>query len=173
MICSICYYFKAKNNYIYIFIEIKLQLIDEGNKIINEHFDKIILYNFVESDCNLPEQLVLNCSLSDMWFPVINFDTTLVLQPHFKIGQLYKILIVKTDESGTNVVQMIHKDTHVDVSDAILQSGIGQRLNAAMKTGIIIYNINFFEYYNIKYIVYSILNNNIIFFNIKLLNPIF
>ncbi|XP_026804803.1 uncharacterized protein LOC113548228 [Rhopalosiphum maidis] len=114
--------------------KIKLQLIDEGNKVINEHFDKIILYNFVESDCNLPEQLVLSCSLSDMWFPVINIDTILLLQPHFKIGQLYKILIVKTDESGINVVQMIHKDTHVDVSDAILQSGIGQRLNAAMKT---------------------------------------
>ncbi|KAE9535821.1 hypothetical protein AGLY_007722 [Aphis glycines] len=114
--------------------KIKLQLIDEGDKIINEYFDKIILYNFVESDCNLPGQLVLNCSLSDMWFPVINIDTTLMLQPYFKLGELYKILIVKTDESGSKVVQMIHKDTNIDVSNAILQSGIGQRLNAAMKT---------------------------------------
>ncbi|XP_025193812.1 uncharacterized protein LOC112593566 isoform X2 [Melanaphis sacchari] len=114
--------------------KIKLQLIDEGDKIIDEHFDKIKLYNFVENDYSLPKQLVLNCSLSDMWFPVINIDTTLILQPHFKIGQLYKILIVKTDESGNKVVQMIHKDTNVDVSNAILQSGIGQRLNAAMKT---------------------------------------
>lgn len=113
---------------------IKLQLIDEGDKIINEYFDKIILYNFVESDCNVPGQLVIHCSLSDMWFPVINIDTTLMLQPYFKIGQLYKILIIQTNESGTKVVQMIQKDTNVDVSNAILQSGIGQRLNAAMKT---------------------------------------
>lgn len=117
-------------------------MIDEGDKIINEHFDKIILYNFVESDCNLPGQLVLDCSLSDMWFPVINIDTTLILQPYFKLGELYKILIVKSDESGSKVVQMIHKDTNVDVSNAILESGIGQRLNAAMKTGII-YNLHF------------------------------
>ncbi|XP_015365129.1 PREDICTED: uncharacterized protein LOC107162646 [Diuraphis noxia] len=113
---------------------IKLQLIDEGDKIINEYFDKIILYNFVESDCNVPGQLVMHCSLYDMWFPVINTDTTLMLQPHFKISKLYKVLIVKTNESGTKVVQLIHKDTNVDVSNAILQSGIGQRLNAAMKT---------------------------------------
>jgi len=117
-------------------------LIDEGDKIINEHFDKIILYNFIESDCYIPGQLVINCSLSDMWFPVMNTDTILMLQPHFKIGQLYKVLIVKTDEFGTKVVQIIQKDTNVDVSNAILQSGIGQRLNAAMKTGII-YNIHF------------------------------
>eukprot|EP00102_Acyrthosiphon_pisum_P025216 XP_016662426.1 PREDICTED: uncharacterized protein LOC100572451 isoform X2 [Acyrthosiphon pisum] len=114
--------------------KIKLQLIDEGDKIVNEYVDKIILYNFVESDCNVPGQLVIDCSLSDMWFPVINIDITLMLQPHFKIGQLYKVLLLKTNESGTQVVQMIHKDTNVDVSNAILQSGIGQRLNAAMKT---------------------------------------
>jgi len=71
-----------------------------------------------------------------MWFPVINVDTTLMLQPYFKIGQLYKILILKNDESDVKVVQMIQNDTNIDVSDAILQSGIGQRLSAAMKTGI-------------------------------------
>jgi len=117
-------------------------LIDEGDKIVNEYVDKIILYNFVENDCNVPGQLVIDCSLSDMWFPVINIDITSMLQPHFKIGQLYKVLLLKTNESGTQVVQMIHKDTNVDVSNAILQSGIGQRLNAAMKTGKI-HNINF------------------------------
>lgn len=120
-----------------------MQLIDEGDKIVNEYVDKIILYNFVESDCNVPGQLVIDCSLSDMWFPVINIDITLMLQPHFKIGQLYKVLLLKTNESGTQVVQMIHKDTNVDVSDAILQCGIGQRLNAAMKTGKMYNNIYF------------------------------
>lgn len=133
-------------------------MIDEGDKIINEYFDKIILYNFVESDCNVPGQLVIDCSLSDMWFPVINIDITLMLQPYFKIGQLYKVLIVKTNESGTQVVQMIQKDTNVDVSNAILQSGIGQRLNAAMKTGIIYNNIIFLRISSIrKYIVDFIL----------------
>jgi len=132
-------------------------LIDEGDKIINEYFDKIILYNFVESDCNVPGQLVIDCSLSDMWFPVINIDITLMLQPHFKIGQLYKVLIVKTNESSTQVVQMIQKDTNVDISNAILQSGIGQRLNAAMKTGIIYNNIIFLRVssigkYNVDFI---------------------
>jgi len=120
-----------------------LQLIDEGDKVVNEYVDKILLYNFVESDCNVPGQLVIDCSLSDMWFPVINIDITLMLQPHFKIGQLYKVLLLKTNESGTQVVQMFHKDTNVDVSNAILQSGIGQRLNSAMKTGKIHNNINF------------------------------
>jgi len=125
-------------------------LVDEGDKIITEYFDKIILYNFVESDCNVPGQLVIDCSLSDMWFPVINIDITLMLQPHFKIGQLYKVLIVKINESGTRVVEMIQKDTNVDVSNAILQSGIGQRLNAAMKTGIIYNNIIFLRVSSIR-----------------------
>jgi len=141
-LCLICCNYLAKNNCVYIFIDVKLQLIDEGDKIINEYFDKIILYNFVESDCNVPGQLVIRCLLNDMWFPVINIDTMLMLQPHFKISQLYKVLIFKTNDSGTKVVQLIHKDTNVDVSNAILQSGIGQRLSAAMKTGII-YNIHF------------------------------
>lgn len=115
-----------------------MQLIDEGDKIINEYFEKIMLYNFVESDCNVPGQLVIHCLLNDMWFPVINIDTALMLQPHFKISHLYKVIIFKTNESGTKVVQLIHKDTNVDVSNAILQSGMGQRLSAAMKTGIIL-----------------------------------
>lgn len=118
----------------YVFIEIKLKLVDEGDEIINEHFIKIILYNFIENDCNLLAQLVLDCSLSNMWFPVINVDTILMLQPYFNKELLYKIQIVKIDESGIKLVQMIQNDTNVDISDTILKSGIGQRLSA-IKTG--------------------------------------
>lgn len=121
----------------HIFLEIKLQLVDEGDEIINENFNNITLFNFVESDCNILAQLVLDCSLNNMWFPVLNIDTILMLQPYFNKELLYKIQIVKTDESGIKLVQMIQNDTNVDISDAILNSGIGQRLSAAIKTGII------------------------------------
>lgn len=117
-------------------LEIKLQLVDEGDEIINENFNKIILYNFIESDCNLPRQLVLDCSINNMWFPIISVDTLLMIQPYFNEKLLYSIKIVKSDESGVKSVQMINKDTNVDISDSILKSGIGQRLCSAMKTGI-------------------------------------
>lgn len=119
----------------YIFVEIKLQLLDEGDEIINENFNKITLFNFIKSDCNLSAQLVLDCSLSNMWFPVVNVDTILMLQPNFNTGLLYKIQIVETVESGIRLVRMIQNDTNVDISDTILKSGIGQRLSAAIKTG--------------------------------------
>lgn len=120
-----------------IFLEIKLQLVDEGDEIINENFNNITLFNFIESDCNLLAQLVLDCSLHNMWFPALNMDTILMLQPYFNKELLHKIQIVKTDESGIKLVRMIQNDTNVDISDAILNSGIGQRLSAAIKTGII------------------------------------
>lgn len=101
-------------------------------------FNNITLYNFIESDCNLPAQLVLDCSLNNMWFPSLNIDTSLLLQPYFDKKLLYKIVIIETEESGTQLVQMIQKDTNFDVSKIILESGIGQHLCAAMKTGIII-----------------------------------
>lgn len=98
-------------------------------------FNNIILYNFIETDCNLPAQLVLDCSLYNMWFPSMNVDTSIILQPYFDKKQLYKVLIIKSDESGAQLVQMIQKDTNIDISEVILESGFGQRLCAAMKTG--------------------------------------
>uniref|UniRef100_A0A2S2R5N5 Tudor domain-containing protein n=1 Tax=Sipha flava TaxID=143950 RepID=A0A2S2R5N5_9HEMI len=114
--------------------KIKLLLVDEGNEVINEMFNNIILYNFIESDCNFPAQLVLDCSLNNMWFPSMSVDTSIMLQPYFDKKQLYKVLIIKSDESGTQFVQMIQKDTNIDLSEIILESGIGQRLCAAIKT---------------------------------------
>lgn len=111
-------------------------MIDEGNEIINEHFSKITLYYFMNSDCYLPGQLVLDCALNNMWFPVMNIDTISMLQPYFNERLFYKVLIVDTDEMGVKLVQMILKDTNIDISDDILKSGIGQRLTAVMKTGI-------------------------------------
>lgn len=93
------------------------------------------MYNFIETDCNVPKQLVLDCSLSNMWFPVLNEDTMLMLQPYFKKQILYKVNIVKTDESGMKLVQLIEENANIDISNIILESGIGQRLTAAMKTG--------------------------------------
>jgi len=116
-------------------IEINLRLVDKGDEIVHENFDEVILYNFIESDCALPEQLVLECSLSNMWFPLMTVDITLILLPYFNKELLYKIKIVKSEESGVKVVQMINKDTNIDISDSILESGIGQRLCVAMKTG--------------------------------------
>jgi hypothetical protein len=124
-----------KNLKFYVPIEIKLLLVDEGNEVINEMFNNIILYNFIESDCNFPAQLVLDCSLNNMWFPSMSVDTSIMLQPYFDKKQLYKVLIIKSDESGTQFVQMIQKDTNIDLSEIILESGIGQRLCAAIKTG--------------------------------------
>lgn len=115
--------------------DITLRLIDEGDEIIHENVDEVILYNFIESDCELPEQLVLECSLSNMWFPLMTVDITLILQPYFNKELLYHVKIVKSDESGVKIVRMINKDTNIDISDSILESGIGQRLCAAMKTG--------------------------------------
>lgn len=129
------------------FTGIKLQLIDEGNKIIYVYFDKIILYNCIESDCNIPAQLVLDCSLNNMWFPILNSDITTLLKPYFIQDKLYNIRIVETNEYNIHLVHMVEKDTNIDVSDHILKSGIGQRLCAAMRTGII-YNIFFFIYHN-------------------------
>lgn len=122
---------------LYVYVGIKLQLIDEGSEVIHENFESITLYNFIESDCNLPGQLVLNCSLSNMWFPIINVDTALILQPYFNKELLYKVRIIETNESGINMVQMFQKDTNLDISKSILKSGIGQRLCAALKTGMI------------------------------------
>lgn len=123
------------NVLLFIFAVIKLQLVDEGEKIIDVIFDKITLYNFIESDCHLPGQLVLDCSLNNMWFPILNVDTILMLKPYFNQELLYKVRIVKTDVSGVKLVQMIKNDTNIDISDSILQSGIGQHLCAAIKTG--------------------------------------
>lgn len=123
-------------NVFLLLLEIKLQLVDEGDEIINENFNKITLYNFIESDCNLPRQLVLDCSLSNMWFPIISVDTLLLIQPYFNKKILYTVKIIKSDESGVKSVQMFNKNTNVDISDTILKSGIGQRLVSAMKTGI-------------------------------------
>jgi len=114
---------------------VKLRWVDEGDKITDEMFNKITLYNFIKSDCHLPEQLVLNCSLNNMWFPIINCNTMLMLKPFFNNEQLYKVQIIKTDESGTKLVQMFKNDTNIDISNSILRSGIGQRLCAAIKTG--------------------------------------
>lgn len=127
-------------------IEIKFLLVDEGDEIINEHYSNITLYNFIESDGYLPGQLVLDCALNNMWFPVMNIDTIFLLQPYFSKKQLYKVLIIDTIECGVKLVQMIIKDTNIDVSDVILQSGIGQRLLAAMKTGIFNIKYTFYEY---------------------------
>lgn len=115
-------------------------MIDERNEITNENFNNIILYNFIETDCNIPAQLVLDCTLSNMWFPVLNEDTILMLQPYFNNKLLYTVNIIKTDESNLNFVQLIEKDTNIDISNIILESGFGQRLCAAMKTG------NFLEF---------------------------
>lgn len=109
---------------------------DEGNEIVNKNFNEIILYNFIENDCELRKQLVLECSLYDMWFSTMTADIILLLQPFFNTELLYKIKIMKTDESGVNFVQMFNKDSDIDISNNILESGIGQRLCAAMKTGI-------------------------------------
>lgn len=139
---------------IYMPIEIKLQLVDEGNEIVNENFNEIVLYNFIESDCELRKQLVLECSLNDMWFSFMTADIILLLQPFFNTEVLYKIKIIKTDESGVNFVQMFQKDNNIDISNNILESGIGQRLCAAMKTGMV-YKRNL--YYNlILYLVYKV-----------------
>lgn len=113
-------------------------MVDEGDEITNEIFDNITLYNFTESDCDLPGQLVLDCSLNNMWFPIMNVDTTLMLKPYFNKELLYKVQVVKTDESGVKLVQMFKNDTNIDISDMILKSGIGQRLCAAEKTGLVI-----------------------------------
>lgn len=129
----------------YVPVEIKLQLADEGNEIVNENFNEIVLYNFIESDCQLQKQLVLECSLYDMWFPFLTADILLLLQPFFNTELLYKIKIIKTDESGVNFIQMFQKDNDIDISNNILESGIGQRLCAAMKTGMV---NNIFLYYN-------------------------
>lgn len=118
---------------------------DEGNEIVNENFNEIILYNFIENDCELRKQLVLECSLYDMWFSFMTADIILLLQPFFNTELLYKIKIIKTDESGVNFVQMFQKDNNIDISNNILESGIGQRLCAAMKTGMV---NNKFLYYN-------------------------
>lgn len=129
-------------------IEIEFQLVDEGDEIINEHFSKITLYNFIENDCFLPEQIVLDCALNNMWFPVMNIDTIFLLQPYFSKRQLYKVIIVETTECGVNLVKLILKDTGVtDISDVILGSGIGQRLSAAMKTGIFYIIYAFYDYF--------------------------
>jgi len=117
-------------------------LVDDGDEVINASIDNITLYNFIENDCSFPAQLVLNCSLSNMWFPVMDADTTLMLQPYFNKKLLYKIQIVKTDEFNVKLVKMIEKDTNIDISDNILKSGIGQLLSSAIKTSII--NIIFF-----------------------------
>ncbi|VVC24546.1 Hypothetical protein CINCED_3A019121 [Cinara cedri] len=114
--------------------KISLQLVDEGNKIIHDNFNNIVLYNFIESDCCLPGQLVLDCSLNDMWFPVLDIDISTLLKPYFIKGKLYNIQIVETDEYNVNLVHMVENDTNIDISNSILNSGIGQRLCAAMKT---------------------------------------
>lgn len=130
-----------------------MQLVDEGDEIINENFNKITLYNFIETDCNVPRQLVLDCSLSNMWFPILNEDTVLMLEPYFKKQILYKVKIIKSDESGVKLVQLIEEDTNIDISNIILESGIGQHLTATMKTSKIIklnlYVINIFVIYEL------------------------
>lgn len=127
---------KKNFNKVYLCItEISLQLVDEGNKIIHDNFNNIVLYMFIESDCCLPVQLVLNCSLNNMWFPVLDVDISTLLKPYFTNGKLYTIQIIETDEYNVNLVDMVEKDTNIDISNSILNSGIGQRLCAAMKTG--------------------------------------
>lgn len=128
--------------YFYIFTGIQLQLVDEGNEIIDSSFNEVILYNFIEDDCVLPGQLVLECSLSNMWFPVMNCDTATLLKPYFIKDKLYNIQIVETDEYNVNLVHLVEKDTNIDICESILKSGIGQRLDAVMRTGII-YSILF------------------------------
>lgn len=125
------------------FTGIKLQLIDEGNKLIHDNINNIILYNCIESDCNIPAQLVLDCSLNNMWFPVLDSDITTILKPYFLQDKLYNIRVVGTDEYNIHLVHMVEKDTNIDVSDHILKSGIGQHLCAAMRTG---YNLQYFIY---------------------------
>lgn len=140
-------------------IGIRLLLVDEGNEVINEMFNKITLYNFIESDCNLPAQLVLDCALNDMWFPFLNVDISLMLQPYFDKNILYKVIIIKPDKSGTQLVQMIQIDTNIDISETILASGFGQRLYAAMKTGMInifFALINYLIFFLYSYILYFI-----------------
>lgn len=120
-----------------LFVDVKLLLVDEGDEIAIENIEEITLYNFVEDDCKLPAQLVLNCSLSNIWFPCMNVDTTLMLEPFFNKKLLYKIIIVKNNETGVKFVQMIKKDSNIDISVEILEAGFGQRLCAAIKTGMI------------------------------------
>ncbi|XP_050546738.1 uncharacterized protein LOC126908583 [Daktulosphaira vitifoliae] len=113
---------------------IELKLVDEGNEIVNEEFDKIVLYNFLESDCIMPAQLVLECSLSDMWFPLLNIDVAMIVKSHFHNASIYKCIITGKDEIGRNSVKMIEKDSNIDIADSILKSGFGQRLESVMKT---------------------------------------
>lgn len=112
-------------------------MVDEGNEITHHNFSNMTLFNFIESDCDLPGQLVLDCSLNNMWFPVINVDTLLLLQPYFNKELLYNVQIVTTIENGINLVEMAIEDSNVNISDLILKSGIGQRLCAVMKTGMV------------------------------------
>lgn len=123
---------------IYLFIEIKLHLVDDGSEIINEYFNKITLYNFIESDSHLPGQFVLDCALSNMRSSVINIDSiSNKLHPYFNKKLLYKVLIIGTYKTGVKLVQLVQKDTNIDIYDAILKFEIEQRLCATMKTGII------------------------------------
>lgn len=113
---------------------IKLQLVDVGGELIHENLNNMILYNFIESDCELPGQLILECSLNNMWFPVLNIDTILLIQPYFN-KELYNVQIVKTIENGIHLVEMKIKDSNTNISDLLLRSGIGQRLSEVMKSG--------------------------------------
>lgn len=64
-------------------------------------------------------------------------DTLLIVEPLFDKKSMYNICLINIDETDRYLVQMIDKNTGIDILDSILMSGIGQRLSATVKTGII------------------------------------
>ncbi|XP_050421406.1 uncharacterized protein LOC126833881 [Adelges cooleyi] len=136
--------------------KIELKLVDQGDEIVNEEFNKVTLYNFMENDCNMPAQLVLECSLSNMWFPLLNTDIASIIKPHFHDESLYTCFITGQDENGRKLVQLIENDTNINVSDSLLKSGIGQYLSSAMKTEESPYEENILKGQSfLSYILYS------------------
>lgn len=111
------------------------------HQIIQEPFGEITFYNYVESDDDFPEQLVLRCKLKNMWSPVMNEDIRTRLKPYFTEELIYKILIVNSSKTlGHYSVQMVQKYTNIDIRDNIFHSGLRTRKCADIKTGKHSYN---------------------------------